>query len=55
MQASTVKESNADQVANTKILPDQGKPTLKPPAINQDLTNKVFSNIEQMSGQAKAS
>jgi len=46
MQASTLKESNLDQVANPKIVPDQAKAPLKPPAINQDLTNKVFSNID---------
>lgn len=52
MQAATIKESKIDKAAAQKIVPDGSK---KPPQINQDLTNKVFSNIEQMSGQAKGS
>ena len=58
MQATSLKESNIDPSTktNVKIDPFVGPVEIKqkPPQINQDLTNKVFSNIDQMNAQSKA-
>ena len=54
MQASSLKESNVDTMAGNKVAVGPGEAVKqKPPAINQGLTNKVFSDIDQMNAQSK--
>jgi hypothetical protein len=54
MQATSLKESNIDPNLQTKVPGTNEIGMQKPPQINKDLTNKVFSNINQMSAQSKA-
>lgn len=49
-----MQASGVDTVAQPKVKTDSGaSPLKKPPQINQDLTNKVFADMDQLNAKSK--